>query len=116
VTNILNDIRVLLAEVTLEWVRSRNEFARNLLASGVDLAALKAALGKRTKGRVPLAPGESLPPIPAGGFASAEEISQLPGARQINEGGLVPGPSAEVYAFYRGTIHRNLYRIPLLEP
>ena len=65
---------------------------------------------------VPLAPGESLPPIPAGGFASEEEISQLPGARQINEGGLVPGPSVEVYAFYRGTIHRNLYRIPLREP
>jgi DNA-binding winged helix-turn-helix (wHTH) protein/Tol biopolymer transport system component len=65
---------------------------------------------------VPLAPGESLPPIPAGGFASEEEISKLPGARQINEGGLVPGPTDNVYAFYRGTIQRNLYRIPLLGP
>jgi hypothetical protein len=32
--------------VTLEWARSRHEFARNLLANGVDPAALKAAIGK----------------------------------------------------------------------
>ncbi len=32
--------------VTLELARSRHEFARNLLAQGVDPAALKAALGK----------------------------------------------------------------------
>ena len=62
---------------------------------------------------VPLAPGESLPPIPEGGFTSEEQISQLPGARQINEDGLVPGPSADVYSFYRGTSQRNLYRIPI---
>src|SRR4029077_9628682 len=65
---------------------------------------------------VPLAPGESLPPIPEGGFTSEKEISRLPGARHINEDGLVPGPSPDVYAFYRGTIQRNLYRIPLPEP
>jgi DNA-binding winged helix-turn-helix (wHTH) protein/Tol biopolymer transport system component len=65
---------------------------------------------------VPLAPGESLPPIPEGGFASEEAISRLPGARRINEGGLVPGPTDNVYAFYRGTIQRNLYRIPLRGP
>jgi hypothetical protein len=35
-------------EVTLEWARSRHEFARNLLANGVDPAALKAELGKHT--------------------------------------------------------------------
>jgi hypothetical protein len=33
--------------VTLEWARSRHEFARNLLAQGLDPSALKAALGKR---------------------------------------------------------------------
>jgi hypothetical protein len=32
--------------VTLEWARSSHEFARNLLADGVDPAALKAAIGK----------------------------------------------------------------------
>ena len=33
-------------EITLEWARSRHEFARNLLAHGIDPTALKAALGK----------------------------------------------------------------------
>jgi hypothetical protein len=37
-------------EVTLEWARSRHEFARNLLAHGIDPSALKAALGKRRFG------------------------------------------------------------------
>jgi Tol biopolymer transport system component len=63
--------------------------------------------------RVPLAPGESLPPIPAGGFHSQEEIAQLPGARRIEAAGVVLGPSPDVYAFYRGTMQRNLYRIPI---
>jgi len=63
--------------------------------------------------RVPLAPSESLPPIPAGGFHSQEEIAQLPGARRIEASGVVLGPSPDVYAFYRGTIQRNLYRIPI---
>jgi hypothetical protein len=26
---------------------------------------------------------------------------------------VVLGPSADVYAFYRGTVQRNLYRIPV---
>lgn len=62
---------------------------------------------------VPLAAGESLPRIPKGGFQSDEEIARLPGARRIEGGGVVLGPSADVYAFYRGTIQRNLYRIPI---
>jgi hypothetical protein len=35
-------------EVTLEWARSRHEFARNLLVNGVDPSALKTAIGKHT--------------------------------------------------------------------
>jgi hypothetical protein len=62
---------------------------------------------------VPLRPGEAVPPIPAGGFHSEEEIARLPGARKIDANNLVPGPSADVYAFYRVTIQRNLYRIPI---
>ncbi len=27
--------------------------------------------------------------------------------------GVVPGPFASVYVFYRSTIQRNLYRIPI---
>jgi hypothetical protein len=62
---------------------------------------------------VPLAAGESLPKVPKGGFRSGEEIAKLPGAQKVDERGLVPGPSRDVYAFYRGTIQRNLYRIPI---
>lgn len=62
---------------------------------------------------VPLTAGESLPKVPKGGFHSSKEIAMLPGARKVDEGGLVPGPSADVYAFYRGTVQRNLYRIPI---
>lgn len=62
---------------------------------------------------IPLLPGEDLPRIPVGGLHSDEEIARLPGARRIDAQGVVPGPSADVYAFYRGTIQRNLYRIPI---
>src|SRR5579863_8251985 len=62
---------------------------------------------------VPLQAGESFPRIPKGGFHSIEEIARLPGARRIDADGVVPGPSADVYAFYRGTVQRNLYRIPI---
>ena len=62
---------------------------------------------------VPLAAGEFLPRIPKGGFHSDEEIARVPGVRRIEGGGVVLGPSADVYAFYRGTIQRNLYRIPI---
>jgi hypothetical protein len=61
---------------------------------------------------VPLSPGDMLRRIPSGGFRSEEEIARLPGARRI-DARAVPGPSAGVYAFYRGTTQRNLYRIPV---
>jgi DNA-binding winged helix-turn-helix (wHTH) protein/Tol biopolymer transport system component len=62
---------------------------------------------------VPVVAGQSLPRLPAGGFHSDEEIARLPGARRIDARGVVLGQSADVYAFYRGTIQRNLYRIPI---
>jgi hypothetical protein len=63
--------------------------------------------------RIPLPPSEALPQIPAGGFHSVDEIARLPGARLIEAEGVVLGPAAGVHAFYRGTIQRNLYRIPI---
>ena len=62
---------------------------------------------------IPLPPGEALPRTPPSGFHSEEEIARLPGARRIDAEQVVPGPSADVYAFYRSTIQRNLYRIPI---
>jgi eukaryotic-like serine/threonine-protein kinase len=61
---------------------------------------------------IPLRPGESFPPIPKGGFTSEEELARLPGAKRI-DAVAVPGPSSDIYAFYRGATQRNLYRIPL---
>jgi hypothetical protein len=61
---------------------------------------------------VPLPGGESLPPIPATGFHNENEIAALPGARRIDFR-TVPGPSPDLYAFYRTTTQRNLFRIPI---
>ncbi len=61
---------------------------------------------------VPLRQGKALPRIAAGGFRSEEEVARLPGARR-RDGAGVPGPTPDVYAFYRGTTQRNLYRIPV---
>jgi hypothetical protein len=61
---------------------------------------------------VPLRSSEVFPPIPKGGFTSEEELARLPGAKVI-DAVAVPGPSSDVYAFYRGATQRNLYRIPL---
>jgi Tol biopolymer transport system component len=62
---------------------------------------------------VPLTAGQILPPIPTGGFRSIEEIARLPGARRIEGRFVTLGPTPDVYAFYRGSTQRNLYRIPV---
>jgi len=62
---------------------------------------------------IPLPAGKALPRIPAGGFHSDEEIARLPGAQRIDAEGVVLGPSADVYTFYRNTTQRNLYRVPI---
>jgi Tol biopolymer transport system component len=61
---------------------------------------------------VPLRPGEMLPPMPAAGLRSEDDVARLPGARRV-DALTVPGPSPDVYAFHRTTTQRNLYRIPL---
>ena len=61
---------------------------------------------------VPLAAGEMFPPFPPEGMQSEQGVAALPGARKI-ESGAVPGPSPDLYAFYRQTIQRNLHRIPI---
>jgi hypothetical protein len=40
-------------------------------------------------------------------------VAELPGARRIDADMVVPGPSPDVYVFYRTTTQRNLYRIPI---
>jgi serine/threonine protein kinase len=70
---------------------------------------------------LPIPPGRTLPPIPAGGFTTEEQVARLPGARKIDVGAAVsdvagrvyPGTSPDVYVYYRGRAQRNLYRIPI---
>jgi hypothetical protein len=53
------------------------------------------------------------PDIPAGGFRSETELRALPGVRVVDSNDVTPGPTADVYAYSRETVQRNLYRIPL---
>jgi hypothetical protein len=62
---------------------------------------------------IPVAPGQSIPPIPASGFRSKEDVAAVPGARLIPEPGAFPGPNPSVYAFTKISTHRNIYRIPV---
>ena len=58
-------------------------------------------------------PGEALARLPADRSATEGEVARLPGVRRI-EAPAVSGPSSDVYAFYKGAVQRNLYRIPIL--
>ena len=60
---------------------------------------------------LPIPPGRSLPPLPAGGIASAEQAAVLPGARVIHEPYAFLGADPSTYAFFRITNERNIYRV-----
>jgi hypothetical protein len=62
---------------------------------------------------IPLRRGRMLPPIPASGFRSKEDVAALPGARLIPEPDAFPGPNPSIYAFTKVSTHRNIYRIPV---
>jgi serine/threonine protein kinase/Tol biopolymer transport system component len=61
---------------------------------------------------IPLRPGQALPPIPASGFRTRQEVAALPGARLIREPHAVTGPNPSIYAYPRFATQRNIYRIP----
>jgi Tol biopolymer transport system component/predicted Ser/Thr protein kinase len=62
---------------------------------------------------IPLARGEVFPASAPRGFQSEEQLAAAPGVRVLPYGDVGAGPSANVYAFSRTTITRNLYRVPL---
>ncbi len=73
-------------------------------------------LGVNSMGKVyvlPLAPGQLVPERLVHGFPSEQEILKLPGARVIPSSDVAPGPTADIYAFTRESVQRNLYRIPV---
>ena len=62
---------------------------------------------------LPLSPGQMVPESIVHGLPSEQEILKLPGARVIPLSNVVPGPTADIYAFTRQSVQRNLYRIPV---
>jgi len=56
-------------------------------------------------------PGRSLPVLPEGGIGSAQQATVLAGARVIHERYAFLGPHPSVYAFFRTTSQRNIYRV-----
>ena len=62
---------------------------------------------------VSLPPGQLLPKTATGDFPSDQEMAKLPGVRVIPSGDVAPGPTADVYAFTRENVQRNLYRVPV---
>lgn len=62
---------------------------------------------------IPLRPGQALPPVPASGFRTKEEVAALPGARLIREPQAIPGPNPSIYAYPRFSTQRNIYRVPV---
>ena len=46
-------------------------------------------------------------------FSSETELASMPGVQVLPYGGLFPGPGPSLYAYTRGAIHRNIYRISL---
>jgi hypothetical protein len=75
-----------------------------------------AGSGERAKAFVlPLSPGQPLPTglANAARFPSDSELAKMPGVRILPVANVAPGPTAEIYAFTREGVQRNLYRIPL---
>jgi eukaryotic-like serine/threonine-protein kinase len=62
---------------------------------------------------VPVTPGRPLPESFIDGLPSEQEIVKLPGVRVVASTDVMPGRTADTYAFTRESVQRNLYRIPV---
>ena len=62
---------------------------------------------------LPLTPGHLVPESIIQGLPSEQDILKLPGVRVIVSNDVAPGPTADIYAFARESVQRNLYRIPV---
>ncbi len=93
----------LLGPITLGWSGDRKHlFVQERGRNGVDKAYV-----------FPLAPGQIVPESILHGLPSEQEILKLPGVRMIAVEDVVPGLTAEIYAYRRESVQRNLYRVPL---
>jgi Tol biopolymer transport system component/predicted Ser/Thr protein kinase len=60
---------------------------------------------------VPLRTGQILPPLPAIGIQSDQDLAALPGAKPYPMTDVVPGPDPSTYAYPKTSTHRNIYRV-----
>ena len=60
----------------------------------------------------PLAPGETLPSLPATGLRSGETLEGMSGAKVV-PGTVLPGPTSALSVILRQEVHRNLYKVLL---
>ena len=83
-------------------------------ADGKSLVVRREADRSGTARTVVLAlePGRMLPRLPAAGIQSDADLVGL-SVTSKSDGFLFPGGKAQQYAFSRGTIQRNIYRVPL---
>lgn len=63
---------------------------------------------------IPIPEGKALPDLPSSGIRNVEEALGLPGALLIEQYQMAPGASPSVYAYVKTTMHRNLFRVPVL--
>jgi len=68
--------------------------------------------GKKTYA-IPLAKGQSFPPLPKGGIVKDTRLDGLPGVRLIEHFEVAAGPDPTTYAYPLVTVRANLFRIPL---
>jgi Tol biopolymer transport system component len=61
---------------------------------------------------VPIPHGHGLPDLPSAGL-NVSAAEKNPGAREIREAGLTPGPDPNTYVFAKSEFVGNLFRIPL---
>lgn len=76
---------------------------------------LHSAWSTRETYAIPLKPGTMLPPLPAGGLRSIQDIAQLPGAQRLDQLRAFQCGDPSVYAFMKVTSQRNIYRVPVPE-
>ena len=118
------DRRLLALGTANGWLFFRIDGGDPLLISGLAAYLEWSADGKYlfVEGRIQgsgqthvlaLAPDHVLPESFSKGFPSEAEIAKLPGVRVIPSDDVAAGPTADVYAFTRETVQRNLYRIPV---
>lgn len=62
---------------------------------------------------IPLAPGKTLPDLPAGGIRPNTEPKAFPGSFFVNHVGFIEGSNPFRYAYLDSRDHRNIYRISL---